>query len=140
MSKKLSNVGLRVGDLVVCASIVFYVLSFFLRVLKDDESILFGYEAFFVSLHPSVNLFVKGIPPILLWIANITWLCGTVYYFKRQNPTSLRLAICSVLLASLRLGDPGLMVGYYTWVASMYLLLIGILVQTAVFKFGANKQ
>ncbi len=127
MSPKLTRVVFLVSDLVVCTSLVCYILAFFLPVLRERDEIFYGYAVFIYSIIPGINLLLmsKEIPPIILWIANITWFCGVLYFFKRRNSASFRLAICSVLFASLRLGKPELMVGYYAWVASMCLLFIG---------------
>jgi hypothetical protein len=63
------------------------------------------------------------------WFANVAWLVGIWSYMESRMDLSRLMAFAGVGLSSLVMSKPGLVIGYFVWVASMYLLLIGSLLQ-----------
>jgi hypothetical protein len=114
----------------VFLSIACYIVSFALPVVDSNageqpREIVYGIEAFMTSMIP----YIWGRDPTILasWLANIGWLVGIGYYGGPRRELAAAGGAAGVGLASLQLSKPGLMVGYYAWLASMYFLLIGTL-------------
>ncbi|MEX2168304.1 MAG: hypothetical protein WD851_03260 [Pirellulales bacterium] len=127
------------GLILIGLSLITYAISFFLPVFKDVDGIYFGYEAFYLSSSFAVNDLVSnngGIPPVMVWFANVFWFVGVIFFF-RSIVLSLVFGCVSVVLASLYMFQPDLLLGYYVWVASMYLLLLAALIRA---RKGDSRQ
>lgn len=120
----------RCEFILICLSLLAFATSLFLPVVPDKDGHLFGYEAFYFSMLSvlSSSSTIAFPPPFLLWCANVSWLLGVFFFFKGRIGWSVSLGCISALLSSLWL-HKALMLGYYVWLASMYLLLSASVIQ-----------
>jgi hypothetical protein len=94
-----------------------------------DETV-YGFEAFMMSMFPGVSIYAGDMRFFVSWLANIAWVVGIWSYIESKREMSRLMGFAGVGLSSLHMTRPGIMFGYFVWVASMYLMLIGSLLPT----------
>lgn len=114
-------------------SVVAYATSFFLPtfnvIVRGESHAHLGYEAFYLSLIPLP--FDTPLLPMIAWLANVLWVAALVCSLRDSYKPAMILGCIGVLLASIYLWDRnGLLLGYYLWVSSLCLIILG-----AVFRW-----
>jgi hypothetical protein len=85
-----------------------------------------GFEAFFICLFFAVI----GLPgSIFVWLANPTfWVAAMLFGWKKLG-MAVFLSGLAVLLGVWLVGTPNIVVGYYVWLGSFVVLLVGALAE-----------
>lgn len=116
----------------IAIGIACYLVSFFLPVAVErgnqlaqiPDSKMYGYEVFVLTMMPGLSTYTGDGRFFLSWLANVAFVATVGFYLSNKRDISLFTGVIAAILASIFLDNRELLIGYYVWVASMYLTFV----------------